>query len=132
MSTENLQQLAESQKHWVVEAEGDCFSISNDEGVDAVVYKGEQQIIIETVLFPASQVMDTASMNDLILRSHHLVPLSTICIKEINGESYYVAFGALSKDSKDSVILEEIETLFSNVDEFLELYSELLNSEAVA
>jgi len=83
-------------------------------------------------LFPASNVSDAAGLNDLILRSHQLVPLSTICINSIGGEDYYVAFGALSVESAEAVVVEEIETLLANVTEFLDLYSDYLTEEAVA
>ena len=127
-----LKALAESQPAWVTEVEGDCLRISNDEGIDAFIYAGDQQILAETALFPAANVADTAMLNDLILRTHHLLPLTTICINKIGNEDYYVAFGSVSVDSKDSVIVEEIETLFANVDEFLELYNEHLNGGAAA
>jgi uncharacterized protein YjfI (DUF2170 family) len=130
-SNEALKTLAEAQSAWVVEREGDCLSISNDEGIDAFVYVGGRQILVETALFPAATVSDTAALNELILRSHHLLPLTAICINKIAGEEYYVAFGALSVDSKDSVVVEEIETLFANVGEFLELYNEHLHGEAI-
>ena len=128
-SNATLKILAESQSTWVVESEGDCLSISNDEGIDAFVYVGSRQILVETALFPSAIVSDTAALNELILRTHHLLPLAAICINKIAGEEYYVAFGALSVDSKDSVVVEEIETLFANVGEFLELYNEHLHGE---
>ncbi|GLS27243.1 DUF2170 family protein [Marinibactrum halimedae] len=125
----SLKELIEQQPNWVVEDEGNCISISNDEGVDAFVYAGETQIIVEAILFPAKNVGNKAGLNDLVLRTHQLVPLTTIGITTIDREDYYVAFGALSADSKDSVVIEEIETLFTNVDEFLELYSDHLLKE---
>ena len=128
-SNDALKTLAESQPAWVVEPEGDCLSISNDEGIDVFVYVGDRQILVETALFPSATVSDTAALNELILRTHHLLPLAAICINKIAGEEYYVAFGALSVDSKDSVVVEEIETLFANVGEFLELYNEHLHGE---
>lgn len=131
-NNDTLKTLTESQSSWVVEAEGDCLSISNDEGINAFIYVGDKQIIAETTLFPAAKVTSKATMNDLILRTHHLLPLTTICINTIDGEDYYTAFGSLSVDSKDSVIIEEIETLFANVEEFLELYNEHLTEEAGA
>ncbi len=131
-SKDSLKALAEIQPSWVVEAEGDCLNVSNDEGIDVFVYVGNQQIVVETALFPAACVTDKAALNDLILHTHQLVPLTTICIHEISGEDYYVAFGALSTDSKDSVVVEEIEALFGNVAEFLDLYGEFLNMENVA
>jgi len=131
-NNENLRQLAEQHPDWVVEAEGDCLSISNDEGVDAFVYAGERQIVVETILFPVDQVEDEAALNKLILQTHQLVPLTTIAIKSINGANYYVAFGALSVESKDEVVVEEIETLFANVGDFLDLYAQHFALEVVA
>ena len=131
-SIESLKVLAESQSDWVVEQEGDCLSLSNDEGIDAFAYVGEQQIIIESALFSADSVDDTAALNDLLLRTHQLLSLTAISIKKIDGQDYYIAFGALSSDSKDSVIIQEIETLFSNMNDFLDLYSEHLKQESIA
>lgn len=131
-NNDKLKELAESQPSWVVDAKGDCLDITSDDGIDAYIYVGEQQIIAETILFPASQVTDKAAMNDLILRTHNLLPLTTICINKIGGEDFYAAFGSLSVDSKGSVVIEEIETLFANVGEFLELYKDYLNEETAA
>ncbi len=126
---DSITALAAQQDDWSIEAEDHCLSISNDEGVDAFVYPGEQQLIVEALLFPQSSVNDTATLNALILRTHQLQPLTTIGIKHFAGEDYYIAFGALSSESKPSVVVEEIETLFANVGEFLELYAEFLTNE---
>lgn len=126
---DSIKTLAESQPHWLVEKEGDCLSISNDEGIDAFLYAGGQQIIVESPLFAKRSVTDPVALNDLILRTHQLQPLSTIGIKTIGNEDYYIAFGALSAQSPDSVVLEEINTLFANVGDFLELYAEHLTLE---
>ena len=131
-NTETIKKLVESQTSWVINAESDCLRISNDEGIEAFIYVGDQQILAETALFSASSVTDKATLNDLVLRTHQLLPLTTICINKIGGEDYYVAFGSLAVGSNDVVIIEEIETLFANVDEFLELYNEHLAEEAIA
>jgi uncharacterized protein YjfI (DUF2170 family) len=131
-SNNSLKQLAEQQPDWVVETQGDCLAVSNDEGIDTFIYIGNQQIIVETALFPASDVSDVAALNELILKTHHLLPLTAICINQIAEQDYYVAFGALSIDSKDSVIVEEIETLFANTGEFLDLYNQFLTQESAA
>ncbi|BFM48998.1 DUF2170 family protein [Marinomonas sp. THO17] len=128
---ETLLALIESQPNWVAESEGECLNISNDEGIDVFVYVGNQQILVEAALFSTTSVKDKNILNDLILRSHQLVPLTSICINKIADDDYYVAFGALSTDSKESVVIEEIETLFNNVTEFLDLYSDHLNLEMV-
>ena len=129
-SNETIKTLVEAQPGWLVEQEGDCLSISNDEGVDTFLFLGDQQIIVETPLFPLASVKDVAVLNDLILRTHQLLPLTTIGIKTIGGEDYYIAFGALSAQSKESVVIEEIDTLFANIDDFLEMYGEYLSQEA--
>lgn len=101
-------------------------------GVDAFVYVGEKQIVVESILFPVSQVADVVVLNEMILQTHQLVPLTAIAIKMIGGERYYVAFGALSVSSKDEVVIEEVETLFSNVGDFLDLFADHFEMEGVA
>lgn len=105
------------------QSEDNCLQITQDTGLDAFVAFGETQILVESVLFPASAVKDTAALNAQILETHRLVPLTTIGTSQIGGELYYVAFGALSVDSDVSALVEEIDTLFNNVPEFLELYT---------
>lgn len=123
---DNILSLMNEQINFTAELEGECISISNDEGVDAFLVVGETQIVVETILFPVSAVKDTAALDHGILRTHRLVPLSTLAVSNIGEDEYYVAFGSLSVDSKDEVIVEEVEALFANVPEFLELYSEHL------
>ncbi|BCE01569.1 DUF2170 family protein [Marinicellulosiphila megalodicopiae] len=129
---ETLAKLLNENQNWVIETEGDCISISNDEGLDAFIYAGEAQLIVESTLFPKNLVSDPHALNDIILRTHQLMPLTTVCIHSIDGEEYYVAFGSLSVNSKAEVVIEEIETLFDNVGEFLETYGQYLKQEALA
>ncbi len=131
-NNDTLKEIAESQPSWVVDEQGDCLSITSDDGIAAYIYVGEQQIIAETALFPATKVADKATMNDLILRTHHLLPLTTVCINTIGGEDFYTAFGSLSVDSNGSAVVEEIENLFANVGEFMELYKDHLIKENAA
>ena len=121
-----LNELLSTHEDWVIETEGDCLSISNEDGLDAFLIASEHQIIVETPLFPVDSVGDVSALNGAILRTHQLVPLTTVGIKSIGNSEYYVAFGALSSASKDSVIIEEIDVLFANVSDFLELYSDFL------
>lgn len=122
----SLRKLAETQTHWLVESEGDCLSISSDDGLDAFVYIGENQITVESTLFPLSSVENVGAVNDMFLRTHHLVPLTSVAIKTIGGKDYYVAFGSLSVDSKESVFIEEVNSLFANLTEFIDLCSDHL------
>lgn len=115
---------------WDTQLEGDCLAIVNDEGVEAFLRVGTHQILVETVLFPASAVTDRSALNERLLRSMYLFPLSSVALKTIAGEAYYVAFGALSVESRESVILEEVEVLFANVEEIVELCGDNLKEVA--
>jgi len=128
----SLVTLLKDKQEWTVEAEGDCVSISNEEGIHAFAYAGKSQLIVESILFPKAQIADVAALNSLILNTHQLLPLSTVCTQTIDGEEYYIAFGSLSVSSKDEVVIEEVETLFDNVCEFLELYSQHIKQESAA
>ena len=112
--------------------EGDCLRLTNTDGLEAFVAAGEQQVVMETLLFPAASVTDAAKLNDRILKTHQLMPLTAVYISNISGEDYYVAFGALSVDSSDQDMLTEINALFSNVPEFIDLYSDLISSPTQA
>ncbi|MDW6004306.1 DUF2170 family protein [Vibrio mangrovi] len=114
---------------WQVQTQGDTLIITNADGLQAYIAVAGEQILAEVVLFSAAQVKDSAQLNALILKTHKMFPLSTIAINEINHTDYYVAFGALSSQSKAESILIEVETLFRNVEAFIELYQEELVTE---
>lgn len=112
---------------WVVTAEQDCLCVTDANGIEAFVAVSGKQIIVESVLFAASQVQDTIALNELILKTHQIFPLTTVAISTIGEEDYYVAFGALSSASKEESVLLELEALFDNVEGFLDAYEEHLN-----
>lgn len=126
---QELHALIADRNDWVVAKEGDLLSVENDEGLDAYIYAGNKQLIIETILFPQASVVDVATLNQLVLETHQLMPLTTVGIATIDNEKYYVAFGTLSSESKPGVVIEEIEMLFANTPEFLELYEQHLTVE---
>ncbi|ACR11097.1 DUF2170 family protein [Teredinibacter turnerae] len=128
-NTNSLQALLEQHGIWEVSLESGCITVTNDEGIDAFIYAGDRQLLVEVPLFPEADVIDVAALNDKILETHYLAPLSCIYKKSIGGQSYYIAFGALSLESKDHVVIEEVSTLFENVDEFLDLYADNLKKE---
>lgn len=84
------------------------------------------QIIVESVLWPISEVVDIAKFNDVILRTHKYFPLSTISLAKRAEEDYYLMFGSLSSYSSLEDIVQEIEVLASNVIQATEAYSEYL------
>ncbi|MCK9386189.1 MAG: YjfI family protein [Nevskia sp.] len=81
------------------------------------------QIIVEALLWPVAQVRNPQAFNEQALRTHKMLPLSTIGIERlVSGESVYVMFGALSSASSLSDVLFEIETLADNVIKTTEAY----------
>ncbi|GAA3544780.1 DUF2170 family protein [Zobellella aerophila] len=123
---EQLHHLLSAREGWRCELENDSLLITNADGLEAYLAVAGEQIIAETLLFPAAQVTDIAGLNDTILRTHQLMPLTTVGISDINGESYYIAFGALASSSKEQSVRIEVETLFRNTEAFLDLYQDYL------
>lgn len=90
-----------------------------------------EQIVVEAMLWPVSQVYDSAAFNELVLHAHKLFPLSTIGIETLaDGEAVYIMFGALSAASSLSNVLFEIETLSDNVIKATEAYETHLREAA--
>jgi uncharacterized protein YjfI (DUF2170 family) len=65
-------------------------------------------------------------MNEEILKSHMIFPLTSVGITNVADEEYYTAFGALSSQSKGESIMIEVETLFQNVAAFIDAYQDHL------
>jgi uncharacterized protein YjfI (DUF2170 family) len=129
--TWELSQLAEvisAQEGYVVTHEADCLLIANEDGIDAWLAISGEQILVESLLFSIDEVKDKAALNEEILRTHMLFPLTTIGISAVAGTQYYTAFGSLSSQSKEESVLIEISTLFQNVEAFLDAYQDFLKS----
>ena len=81
------------------------------------------QILVETFLWPVGEVKDTAAFNELILKTHKLLPLSTFGIRHgPDGRDYYEMFGSLSAGSILASVQFEIETLADNAMQAAEAY----------
>ena len=81
------------------------------------------QILVETLLWPVDEVKDTAAFNELILKTHKLLPLSTFGIRHgPDGRDYYEMFGSLSAGSTLESVQFEIETLADNAMQAAEAY----------
>ncbi|MBF7074811.1 DUF2170 family protein [Glaciecola sp. MH2013] len=129
--TWELSQLAESisaQEGYVVTHENDCLLIANEDGIDAWLAISGEQILVESLLFSVDEVKDAAALNEEILRTHMIFPLTTIGISSVAGTQYYTAFGSLSSQSKEESVLIEISTLFQNVEAFLDAYQGYLKT----
>jgi uncharacterized protein YjfI (DUF2170 family) len=123
---DQLVTLIDKQTDYVITREDDCLLLANADGLDAWIAISGEQILVESLLFAESEVADVSALNAAVLRSHMIFPLTTVGISSINGEDYYTAFGSLSAQSKESSVLIEIETLFQNVEAFLDAYQEYL------
>jgi Uncharacterized protein conserved in bacteria len=87
------------------------------------------QIIAESVLWSADDVIDQAGLNDAVLRTHKYFPLSTISLDTLaHGKDYYHMFGALSSTSDLANVVFEIEVLASNVIQATEAYADFLKT----
>ena len=127
---QQLSTLLAEQDQYVVTAEQDCLLVANEDGIDAWLAISGEQILVESLLFSVADVVDSSALNNEILRTHMLFPLTTVGISSVGGEDYYTAFGALSAQSKAESGLIEIDTLFQNVAAFIDAYQSHLNSVA--
>lgn len=111
-----------------------CLEITMAEFGDLPIYLtvAGEQIIADAVLWPLSQVKDQNKLNDEVLRTHKLFPLSTISLDRFPDGDYYTLFGALSSASLLQNIVLEIETLAANAIKATEAYSEHLIVESIA
>tara|TARA_B100001063_G_scaffold245664_1_gene282004 strand:- start:520 stop:960 length:441 start_codon:yes stop_codon:yes gene_type:complete len=119
---ESIESLFKGHDDFVVTREENCLLIANQDGIDAWLAISGEQILVETLLFASSEVKDKAALDHEILSTHMLFPLTTVGISTVGDEEYYVAFGALSAQSKSESIVIEVETLFQNVASFLDAY----------
>lgn len=111
---------------WVTHLEHDCLTLTNEDGLDAYLAISGQQIVIEAILFAKSQVKNPAELNEHILKTHKLYPLTSVAITHLQQADYYCAFGAISAATDEASLQLEVETLFNNVSGFLEAYHDYL------
>lgn len=124
-----VEELLSQREGWAVSNEGDCICITNEDGLDAYLAISGEQILVESILFAKNQVADTAALNETILKTHQIFPLTTIAITAVGDEEYYMAFGALSSQSKGESITKEVDLLFLNISGFLDAYESFLNTK---
>ncbi|GIZ11197.1 YjfI family protein [Pseudomonas sp. NCCP-436] len=90
-----------------------------------------EQIVVEALLWPASEVIDAATFNEEVLRTHKLFPLSSIGLERTaDGGDCYIMFGALSSSSTLADVVFEIELLADNVIKATEAYEGFLKTGA--
>lgn len=93
---------------------------------------GGEQIIVEALMWPVADVVDANAFNAHVLRTHKVLPLSTMGIEIIGGVPCYIMFGSLDTHSSLSNVLFEIETLAENVLSAAEAYAPFLHPEVFA
>lgn len=95
----------------------DCIIATMNEYGDLpiVVTVSDQQMLMQSVLFPVSAIQDPVKLNEEFLRTHKYLPLSTVAIERINNQDQYVLFGALSASSTLENVMLEMMTLATNV-----------------
>ncbi|MFQ3234657.1 MAG: hypothetical protein ACI9C4_000208 [Paraglaciecola sp.] len=124
---DQLETLLSDNQDLVVTREENCLLIANSDGIDAWLAISGEQILIESLLFSIDEVKDRAALNEDILKTHMLFPLTTVGISQVAGDEYYTAFGSLSSQSKSESVVIEVQTLFQNVEAFLDAYHEYLH-----
>ena len=89
------------------------------------------QILVDTLLWPVDAVNDPAAFNEMIMKTHKLLPLSTFGIRQgPDGREYHEMFGSLSAGSILESILFEIETLADNAMQAADAYQSDLKDVA--
>ena len=89
------------------------------------------QILVDTLLWPVEKVDNAAAFNEMILKTHKLLPLSIIGIRPgPDGKDYYEMFGSLSAGSILESVLFEIETLADNAMQAADAYQSDLKDVA--
>lgn len=91
---------------------------------------GGEQIIVEAYLWPVRQVADPDVFNAHVLRTHKLLPLSTISLQDVAGVPSYTMLGALDAHSSLPSLMFEIATLADNVIGATEAYAGYLKKPA--
>jgi uncharacterized protein YjfI (DUF2170 family) len=116
----------------LIEGVGQALYITMAEYGDLPIFLtiSGDQLVVEAVLWPVSEVKDLRAFNDAILRTQKYFPLSSISLDSVEGENdYYYMYGALSSTSILTNVVLEIETLATNVIHAAEIYGEFLTEE---
>ena len=74
-----LETLLADHKDLVITREENCLLIANTDGIDAWLAISGEQILVESLLFAKSEVKDHAALNEEILKTHMIFPLTTGC-----------------------------------------------------
>lgn len=90
---------------------------------------GGWQIVVQVLMWPVDHVTDPAAFNAHVLRTHKLLPLTTMGIEPVAGVPSYIMFGSLGTQSSLADILFEIDTLAENVIACVDAYGFFLRDD---
>ncbi|MDQ3288992.1 MAG: YjfI family protein [Pseudomonadota bacterium] len=90
---------------------------------------GGLQIVVQALMWPVEHVMDPAAFNAHVLRTHKLLPLSTMGIEPVGGVPCYIMFGSLDVCASLSNVMFEVETLAENVIACADAYRSFLRDD---
>ena len=123
---------------WAMEELGGsshCLVVTSTEhgGAEIFITVDEDQMLMSALLFPLDAVSDRAALNEELLRTHKLLPLSTVGITEVpDAGTWYELFGALSNQSTIENVVLELETLLGNYLQVAEAYADKVNTDAAS
>ena len=87
---------------------------------------GGEQILVEAYLWPVADVSDPDAFNAHVLRTHKLLPLSSISLQDVAGVPSYTMFGALDMHTSLPSLMVEVEALADNVIAVTDAYADFL------
>lgn len=93
---------------------------------------GGLQVIVQALMWPVDHVTDPAAFNLHVLRTHKLLPLSTVGIEAVGGVPCYVMFGSLDITATLANVMFEVETLAENVIASADAYRPFLREGLLA
>lgn len=129
-SIQDIKKHLESTDHgWTISEIESGLEIRNVDDVPVHLVVTEEQMLVETILFPESVIEDVASFDNTMMFAQKGLPLSSVGKSQINNETYYVAFGALSSASKLDNVELEITVLYQNIAELLHFSSDFIKSK---
>lgn len=99
-----------------------------EEKIDVLLAVSGDQILVESYLWPITDVADPVAFNDYVLHTHKYLPLSTVSLTDIAGIPSYTLFGSLDSRSAFAILMFEIQSLAENVRASKILYAEFLSS----
>lgn len=101
---------------------------SRNEEIDVLLAVSGDQILVESYLWPITEIADPVAFNDCVLHTHKYLPFSACSLTDVSGVPSYTLFGSLDSRSSLSILMFEIQSLAENVNTAKTLYADFLVS----